>query len=87
MDQESCKNLYQRYLELKEKTTPKLHDWESGKDMEAQHINVDDFEELKNVKMELTNCLDLLSDNELIEISEDDDIGLKAQEILRKRRG
>jgi len=59
---------------------------ELGGKVRLQSVDLHDSEALDNIRAELENCLDFLSDAELIEISEDDGIGIKAQEVLRKRR-
>ena len=86
MDKETCKNLYQKYHELKEKTKLEAHRIEQGGKVEAQYISPQDLEELDNTAKELVNCLDFLTDDELIEISEDNIVGEKAREILMNRR-
>lgn len=87
MDREICKNLYQKYQELKEKTKLEAHKVEPGGKVEAQHIPLlENLKELEGTKKDLADCLDFLSDNELIDISKDDIIGEKAREILMNRR-
>jgi hypothetical protein len=86
MNKKIYKNLYQQYLELKKKTTLKAHRIELGDKIEAQYIDLQDLENIDVIKEKLVNCLDFLSDDELIKISEDENIGLMAQEVLRKRR-
>ena len=88
MDKETCKNLYQKYQELKEKTKLEAHRIELGGKVKAQYVSPQDLEELELDKTakDLANCLDFLNDDELIEISEDDIVGEKAREILTNRR-
>jgi len=92
MGKENCKNLYQRYQELKEKTKLKIHrlDDEDVKAVEPHNISsqeLQDLEDLEKTKAALEDCLEFLNDEDLIELSDDDDIGKKAQEILMKRSG
>lgn len=87
MNEEECKNIYQKYQELKEKTRLKAHriEW-SGEGVKPQSISPRDLEELDKTREELRGCFNFLSDDELIEISEDEDVGEQVKEILKKRR-
>jgi len=87
MDKETCENLYQRYLELKQKTILEGYVKTKGESVKLQSINPRDWDALDSVVLELESCLDFLSDDELIAISEDGKIGTKAKEILIKRKG
>jgi hypothetical protein len=83
MDREDCIRLYKKYVELKEKTAMEAHTMDS-KEVKMQIFDQDASKELDVVREELKdgNCLVFLSKDELIGISEDDELGPKASEIL-----
>jgi len=87
MDRETCQKLYQEYQELKKKTNPEVYTKESGKDYHLQNIKSSDVSELCEVRKKLKPCLKFLTNDELIELSEDSELKTDVEEILEKRRG
>ncbi len=86
MSKEICEGIYKIYLELKEKTKLSGHEKKWGEKIKVHRPSLKEIEEFNNIKKELMNCLDFLSDDELIEISEDDVIGEEAKKILAIRK-
>lgn len=88
MNKEDYQKLYQEYQELKKKTEVNVYTKEIGKDYHLEHIEAGDIPELDKVRQKLKPCLEFLTDDKLIEISEDDsELKTEAEKILEKRRG
>jgi len=84
---ECCEDLYNKYKELKRKTRLGAHDvgLTTG-EIPAEHINPSDIEEINKIKEKIEKCLDCSSDNQLIELCEDEEFSFKASEILAQRK-
>lgn len=83
MDEDTCKNLYQKYLELRSKMRTAGRIIPDGK---MNMISSRDIDELDKIANELNNCLEFFSNEELRLLYTDEDIGLKARKIVRERR-
>lgn len=85
---EYCKNLYNRYKELKEKTKLEAKDLRPGGKIKAKYISPEDMKEREKVKNELYEYLDFLSDDQLIDLLDDPDLNFQKRihEVLRKKR-
>jgi len=79
---EYCENLYQEYKKLNNQIQSKVGDPRE----ELESTNVDEIDKLRNLKDELKECLDLLAEEYLIELSGESDFMEEAGEILRKRK-
>ena len=77
MNNENYKDLYQKYLELREKTTRKAHVQGISGHYPIQYISQIDLEELSKIREKLISYFEILSDDELLKISEDNEIGKK----------
>ena len=87
MSQEACEKLLREYLELKAKTTPVAELLGPGGEYRVHEVNMADEEKLEEVQEKLVGCLHLLSDDSLIEIVLDKNIGSRAGGILDARKG
>jgi len=83
---EHRENLYKEYQRLKKKTELKAHDVKSGGEVKSQHVSPADEQKLNKVKRELKECLNLLSDKQLVILFEDPNFEKDAGEILMNRR-
>lgn len=84
MDKETCKNLFQKYLELELKIRSRVQTLRPGQPYRI--LDSRDITESNKVKNELGECLEFLSNNELFKIYTDEVLGPKVREILGKRR-
>ncbi len=84
---EYCQQLYSKYEELKRKTEMMVTDLrETGGEIDVSYIALEDMKEKNKVKEELHNCLNILSDEQLIELYDDHDFMEDAAKILGNRK-
>jgi len=83
---EYYENLCNKYKELKRKTQLEAHQVESSKKITDQHNNNKDTIEMIKAQKELHDCLNLLTRDQLIELSCDPDFMEKATKILTERK-
>lgn len=83
---EYCQNLFQEYKKLRERTKLEAQTLRPGGRIKAKHIEVEDIKNLIKIKEKIKECLELLEDNQLIEMSEDYDFSGEVSKILRNRR-
>jgi hypothetical protein len=83
---EYCKNIYQKYTELRERTKSEVKEMGSAGEFDAQYIDLKDIEDKERAKDELEKCLDFLSEEELKELFIDDHFMMRAIQVLLERR-
>ena len=84
MNKKDCENCYEEYQKLRERTKWTAHEKKYGEKVEAQNIPSKDLERLDKTRKKLKDCFGLLSKEELIEISGDEEIGEDAREFLKR---
>lgn len=85
MDEKTCKNLYQRYLELESKMRSGEGEIKRGQPIKVI-VNSHDIFESNEMKNKLGDCLEFLLDDELFKLYTDEVLGPKARTILKERR-
>lgn len=86
---EHCEKLYSKYQELVRKTQMTARNLKPAEEINnIPSIILEDMEEKHKIKEELYNCLEFLSDKQLKELHNDDDVKLvnAAVNIIAKRK-
>jgi hypothetical protein len=82
---EYYQNLYKQYKELLNKTTLRANNIGSSGKIEIQNIFPKDLEEKLKIQKELLQGLNFLTDNQLIDLSGDDDFSEETKKVINKR--
>ena len=77
----NLKKILEEYMSLKDKTSMEAFDFNKNKKIEAKYINSKDVLRREELKKELEDKLELLSDEDLKLLYEDDDIDLVSRAI------
>lgn len=89
MDKETCKKLFQKYLELESKirsSAPVVTPSRPPKILYEGRHEASNIDELNKLKNELGECLEFLSNDELFKIRAEEVLGPRVREILKERR-
>jgi|GEM_PF-227256 len=86
LDEETCKQLFQRYLDVEEKIRSGVQIVKPGQPYKIT-ISSRDFDLSRELRNKLTGHLDLLSTEDLFKIYTDQSLGTESREIIRNRRG
>jgi len=86
--EEYYQNLFEEYQNLRAVSSMADYNYDSSKEIEAQHIKVEDTDRISQIIMELKNNLVYLTDEQLRELYMDDDTQLvnEAVKVLANRK-